>query len=234
MPRSAPSWRRSAPSTWCAPPSSPARRPRSSGAPWWLSTGPPWPSPRRTVASGCRSSRPPSSSRSSAAPSRPGPLLPTVTQFAPLVREVGSTEQRQRFLSQVASGAVTGTVALADHPSGWAVGDITMTAERAEGGWVLHGTKLGLLAADGDGRDRGRRPRRHWHRRLRRAGGRGGPQHRALARCQSASLYRHARPGAGPRRPGARRAREPGLHARGHPCPSGGNRRARARDGRHL
>ncbi len=81
----------------------------------------------------------------------PGPLLPTVTQFAPLVREVGSTEQRQRFLSQVASGAVTGTVALADHPSGWAMGDITMTAERAEGGWVLHGTKFGILAADGTG-----------------------------------------------------------------------------------
>ncbi len=79
----------------------------------------------------------------------PGPLLPTVTQFAPLVREVGSPEQRQRYLSQVASGVLTGTVALADHPSGWAVGDVAMTAERAEGGWVLHGTKLGLLAADG-------------------------------------------------------------------------------------
>ena len=46
----------------------------------------------------------------------PGPLLPTVTQFAPMVREVGTPEQRQRFLSQVASGAITGTVALADHP----------------------------------------------------------------------------------------------------------------------
>jgi alkylation response protein AidB-like acyl-CoA dehydrogenase len=78
----------------------------------------------------------------------PGPLLPTVTQFAPMVREVGTPEQRQRFLSQVASGAITGTVALADHPRGWALGDLTMTAERAEGGWVLDGTKLGIL---GDG-----------------------------------------------------------------------------------
>ncbi len=79
----------------------------------------------------------------------PGPLLATVTQFAPLVREVGTPEQRHRFLSQVASGALTGTVALADHPLGWALDDITMAAERAEGGWVLHGTKLGVLADAG-------------------------------------------------------------------------------------
>ena len=79
----------------------------------------------------------------------PGPLLPTVTQFAPMVREVGTPDQRQRFLSQVATGAVTGTVALADHPRGWATDDVTMTAERAEGGWVLDGTKLGLVAPAG-------------------------------------------------------------------------------------
>jgi alkylation response protein AidB-like acyl-CoA dehydrogenase len=78
----------------------------------------------------------------------PGPLLPTVTQFAPMVREVGTPEQRQRFLSQVASGAVTGTVALADDLRGWTLGDVTMTAERAEGGWVLSGTKHGVLAAE--------------------------------------------------------------------------------------
>ena len=79
----------------------------------------------------------------------PGPLLPTVTQFAPMVREVGTPEQRQRFLSEVASGALTGTVALADHARGWSLGDVTMTAERAEGGWVLDGTKLGVLAGEG-------------------------------------------------------------------------------------
>ncbi len=79
----------------------------------------------------------------------PGPLLATVTQFAPMVREVGTLEQRQRFLSEVAAGAVTGTVALADHPLGWALDEITMTAERAEGGWILHGNKLGLLADAG-------------------------------------------------------------------------------------
>jgi alkylation response protein AidB-like acyl-CoA dehydrogenase len=76
----------------------------------------------------------------------PGPLLATVTQFAPMVREVGTPEQQQRFLPQVASGAVTGTVALADHPRGWGLDDVTMTAERAEGGWVLDGTKVGVVA----------------------------------------------------------------------------------------
>jgi len=81
----------------------------------------------------------------------PGPLLPTVTQFAPMVREVGTPEQRQRFLSLVASGAVTGTVALADHPRGWALDAVTMTAVRAEGGWVLDGTKLGILGDAGMG-----------------------------------------------------------------------------------
>jgi alkylation response protein AidB-like acyl-CoA dehydrogenase len=76
----------------------------------------------------------------------PGPLLPTVTQFAPMVREAGTAEQCRRFLSGVASGAVTGTVALADHASTWALGDVSMVAERGEGGWVLNGTKLGLMA----------------------------------------------------------------------------------------
>ena len=79
----------------------------------------------------------------------PGPLLATVTQFAPMVREVGTPEQQQRFLSQVASGAITGAVALADNPRAWAFDDVTMTAERADGGWVLDGTKVGVLADAG-------------------------------------------------------------------------------------
>ena len=79
----------------------------------------------------------------------PGPLLATVTQFAPMVREVGTPEQRQRFLAPVAAGASTGTLAFADHPRGWALDAVTMTAERAEGGWVLDGTKVGILGDDG-------------------------------------------------------------------------------------
>jgi acyl-CoA dehydrogenase len=77
----------------------------------------------------------------------PGPLLATVSQFVPVVREVGTPEQRQRFLAGVASGAITGTVALADHARGWGLGEVTTTVERAEGGWVVQGTKLGVLAS---------------------------------------------------------------------------------------
>jgi alkylation response protein AidB-like acyl-CoA dehydrogenase len=82
----------------------------------------------------------------------PGPLLPTITQFTPIVREVGTAEQRQRFLSPVAKGALKGALAIADQPRGWSLVDVTMTAQRAEGGWVLHGTKRGVVASgDGDG-----------------------------------------------------------------------------------
>jgi alkylation response protein AidB-like acyl-CoA dehydrogenase len=79
----------------------------------------------------------------------PGPLLTTISQFFPIVREAGNPEQRQRILSDVASGAITGAIAVADHPSGWSVDDVTMTAERAEGGWVLDGVKHGVMAGHG-------------------------------------------------------------------------------------
>ena len=62
----------------------------------------------------------------------PGPLLPTVTGFAPLVREVGTEEQRQRFLTQVASGEIAGTVALSDDPR-WLVGGPGLHDRRACG-----------------------------------------------------------------------------------------------------
>jgi alkylation response protein AidB-like acyl-CoA dehydrogenase len=76
----------------------------------------------------------------------PGPLLATATQFVPVVREVGHPEQRHGFLSEVASGKCTGALAAADHPRAWRLDDLTMTAERVEGGWVLEGTKFGVLA----------------------------------------------------------------------------------------
>jgi alkylation response protein AidB-like acyl-CoA dehydrogenase len=79
----------------------------------------------------------------------PGPLLATISQFAPMVREAGTPGQAQRFLSAVAAGTTTGTVALADHPRRWALDDVTMRAERAEGGWVLTGTKVGVMTGHG-------------------------------------------------------------------------------------
>ena len=37
-------------------------------------------------------------------------------------------------------------MALADNARGWGLDDVTMTAERAEDGWVLDGTKVGVVA----------------------------------------------------------------------------------------
>ncbi len=81
----------------------------------------------------------------------PGPLFSTVTQFAPIVREVGDAQQQQRFLSGVASGVTTGTLALSDHPKGWSLDDVTMVAERVDTGWILDGTKVGLLGIPVEG-----------------------------------------------------------------------------------
>jgi alkylation response protein AidB-like acyl-CoA dehydrogenase len=80
----------------------------------------------------------------------PGPLFTTVTQFLPFVRESWTPEQRAALLGPVASGEVTGTVAIAERPSGWALDGIRATL-RAEGeGWVLDGTKHHVLSPDTD------------------------------------------------------------------------------------
>jgi alkylation response protein AidB-like acyl-CoA dehydrogenase len=79
----------------------------------------------------------------------PGPLLATVTQFAPMVSEVGTAEQQQHLLSEVASGAIAGAVALADHPRAWSLDDVMMIAERVDGGWSLTGKKVGIMAGEG-------------------------------------------------------------------------------------
>jgi alkylation response protein AidB-like acyl-CoA dehydrogenase len=76
----------------------------------------------------------------------PGPLLATATQFVPVVREVGTPEQRQRLLTGVAAGTVTGALALADHPRVWDLDHITTEATPVDGGWKLQGTKYGVLA----------------------------------------------------------------------------------------
>jgi alkylation response protein AidB-like acyl-CoA dehydrogenase len=76
----------------------------------------------------------------------PGPLLTTMSQFAPLVREVGRADQRHEFLSKVAAGELTGCLALPDHPRRWSLTDVTMVAEQTADGWVLNGTKYGVMA----------------------------------------------------------------------------------------
>ena len=136
----------------------------------------------------------------------PGPLLATMSQFVPLVREIGTADQRHAFLSKVASGDLTGCIALADHPRRWGLDDVTMQAERSGEVWVLTGTKYGVMAdettdelvviARADGRPRRvRRPRG-------RSASHAGDRTRPIAPTQHGDL----RPCARRRRASTRRA----------------------------
>jgi len=80
----------------------------------------------------------------------PGPLFATVTQFVPFVRECGTPEQRAALLGPVAAGEVTGTVALAEKPTGWDLDGIQATLRPDADGWVLDGTKHHVLSPDAD------------------------------------------------------------------------------------
>jgi alkylation response protein AidB-like acyl-CoA dehydrogenase len=81
----------------------------------------------------------------------PGPWLATVTQLAPLVRELGDAAARDRFLGAIASGSTTGTLAIAEATGSWKAADVTATATPDGDGWVLHGTKC--YVQDGDQAD---------------------------------------------------------------------------------
>jgi alkylation response protein AidB-like acyl-CoA dehydrogenase len=76
----------------------------------------------------------------------PSAFLPTLTQFVPVVREVGTDAQAHRFLAGVASGELTGALAL--HEGGrWDPGTVMATAERDGDGWLLRGHKQHVLGA---------------------------------------------------------------------------------------
>jgi alkylation response protein AidB-like acyl-CoA dehydrogenase len=76
----------------------------------------------------------------------PGPFLPTMTQFAPVVREAGTTAQTHRFLAGVAAGDLTGTLALYEGGR-WDPQTVIATAERDGDGWLLRGHKQHVLGA---------------------------------------------------------------------------------------
>jgi alkylation response protein AidB-like acyl-CoA dehydrogenase len=63
-----------------------------------------------------------------------------VTQFAPFVREAGSTFR----LADAATGSVTGTVALAE-AGRWSAGTMRTSARRTGSRWMLNGTKSHVL-----------------------------------------------------------------------------------------
>jgi alkylation response protein AidB-like acyl-CoA dehydrogenase len=91
----------------------------------------------------------------------PGPLLPTISQFVPAVREVGTPEQRRRFLEPVAAGECTGTIAIAEHTNSFDPADVRATVNiegdtadlTGEKRFVVEGDAVDALvvvARDGD------------------------------------------------------------------------------------
>jgi alkylation response protein AidB-like acyl-CoA dehydrogenase len=81
----------------------------------------------------------------------PGPLLATVSQFVPVVRETaGGSALAGDLLARVAGGELAGTVALAEDGS-WEPTSVRATARPSAGGWVLAGGKCAVLdVADAD------------------------------------------------------------------------------------
>jgi alkylation response protein AidB-like acyl-CoA dehydrogenase len=75
----------------------------------------------------------------------PGPLLPTISQLVPAVREAGDPDQRARFLGAVAEGTCTGALAVAEPASGYDPAGVTATAAPDGDGWRLDGTKIAVV-----------------------------------------------------------------------------------------
>jgi alkylation response protein AidB-like acyl-CoA dehydrogenase len=74
----------------------------------------------------------------------PAPFLATTAQFAPVLEEAGSADQRSRFLGGVASGTVVGTLAVAEESGAFGVAqpfDFATVARPDGGGFVLSGEK---------------------------------------------------------------------------------------------
>jgi alkylation response protein AidB-like acyl-CoA dehydrogenase len=77
----------------------------------------------------------------------PGPLLATVSQFVPMLTELGSYEQCKRFLAPVAAGDLSGTLALAERPGGFGLQALGAGAVESGGAWTLSGTKSFVMEA---------------------------------------------------------------------------------------
>ena len=72
----------------------------------------------------------------------PSPYLATITQLVPALREAGTTF----LLGEIASGAVTGSLAVAEDGR-WQAGAVCTTARRDGPTWVLDGVKTHVVDA---------------------------------------------------------------------------------------
>jgi alkylation response protein AidB-like acyl-CoA dehydrogenase len=77
----------------------------------------------------------------------PGPLLTTVTQYVPAVREAATPEQQGRFLGAVARGEVRGALCVAEADGSYDPADVVATATRDGAGFLLGGTKRFVIEA---------------------------------------------------------------------------------------
>jgi alkylation response protein AidB-like acyl-CoA dehydrogenase len=78
----------------------------------------------------------------------PGPLLPTVTQFVPAVRECGTDEQQARLLGAVASGEITGSLAIAEATGSYNPAHVKATLTFDGDDAVLAGEKRFVMEGD--------------------------------------------------------------------------------------
>jgi alkylation response protein AidB-like acyl-CoA dehydrogenase len=78
----------------------------------------------------------------------PGPLLATVSQFAPAVREIGTPAQQARFLTAVAAGEITGSLAIAEATGSFDPADVETTLTLHGDEVELSGTKRYVVEGD--------------------------------------------------------------------------------------
>ena len=72
----------------------------------------------------------------------PGPFPFSAGIAASALRLGGSRDQCQRWLPELASGRLTGTVAIVEEADSFDPADITLSAARDNGGFVLNGVKM--------------------------------------------------------------------------------------------
>jgi len=76
------------------------------------------------------------------------PFITTGVIAPRLVAAHGSAAQKDRTLGAIATGAMRFSLALLEPQSRFDLDEVATTAERAEGGWVLHGAKAVVLHGD--------------------------------------------------------------------------------------
>jgi alkylation response protein AidB-like acyl-CoA dehydrogenase len=78
----------------------------------------------------------------------PGPLLPTLTQFVPAIRATATDAQAERFLGAVASGDMTGSLAITERGSSFDPADVHATATLDGNDVALAGQKRFVMEGD--------------------------------------------------------------------------------------